>query len=777
MATKSFLTPPELKEAQSQLSPPSRKPDGDERKRTDFRNQNFSNWLGERLLTRLSAHPSWEASEPIAVGSWARKELCPKSDIDLVFAGDPEQVRALVSHFAGEGLKLRSRVPADTGDWTQGVQPFDILALRSAVALTPSAAVKLQSEVARLNARWSQFRRPFLRAMVNERRERNRRYDSISNFLEPNLKYGPGGLRDLEQALMIRQLFPERFEKESDHAFEVLKYYKHFLLLVRQKLHLSDGGGETLAAPEQRPIAEWLGFDDPRDFMREIQKGVSRVSFYADWVIEQASSPLRRIEDVRKRNLSSVPALLKAFEDDSSVLMQNQIRLAADRVFKTKSDPKKIDRLIGQSLTRALDPAAPEDTMNAVFRSRLIDHCVPQFRKIVGYVQHDQYHRFSVDAHLLQVLRELKRLRQKPSTAGGLSRRLKQLDQADWMILAFAALYHDIAKGRGGDHAVKGVAIAEKDLRRFGKSPSFIREVCWLVEEHLLLSAAAFRENPRSPRTWRQLKEKSAEGRRLYRLAAFTVADIRATNPEAWTPWKERLLSQLVDQVEKPESQALVGLAKDLNSAGLKGWERILETLDPFLVASVPKTHLLRDIKSVADGETSQPPRVVPLRTGNGTWIRFHSAQDRPGLFLEFVQRLHKSGLGVRHASILTDPDLGAYDWFEVKSTKTAAQIQKRLEAAERSSDRSVPIVAFDTVEIVTEDKDEWVVSFRGRDQAGALMAAAQALYECGVGIHWAKVHTWGRQIDDVFGITPASGETEAFLLRLKNQLGKTPAF
>ena len=788
MATKSFLTPDQMEEARGRLKPPPRAPDGDEKKRVEFDTQNFSRWLSETLLRRLEAHPHWTLSGPIALGSWARGELSPKSDIDLLFSGDEASVRQVVSDFAREGLKLRSRMPEDEDDWTIGVQPFDILSLLQAVPLVEAAEERLGKQLAKIGAQKSIFRKTLLKAMVEERRGRNDRYDSISNFLEPNLKYGPGGLRDLEQALSTRGLFPDKFVGEHDggelrdgtHAFDVLRYYKDFLLLVRQKLHLTESASEVLAAPEQKPISDWLGFREPRDFMREIQKGVSRVSFYADWVVEQVRQPQSKVRAARERPLSSVASLLKALRDDPSVLMQNQVRLVSDQVFRSSKREAlaKIDRQIGKELTAILDPAEKEASMIALFRSRLIDHCVPEFRKIVGYVQHDQYHRFSVDAHLLQVLRELKRLRQTPGVAGKLTNKVKRLTKKEWEVLAFSGLYHDIAKGRGGDHSVKGIAIAKRDLTRFGKSAEFIDDVCWIVEEHLLLSAAAFRENPRSPKTWRGLIEKGVKGRRLLLLAVFTIADIRATNPEAWTSWKERLLNELVDQLEKPETDSLIGLGRELKRARLKDWERYVDLLDPFLIRALPAKRLARDIQFVSKEATSAP---LVIRTTTGTWIRFHSKEDLPGLFLKYVGALSRSGLSVRHASILTDAELGVYDWFEVKTSRTKAQIEKLL-AATLSTDqsnqkRAEAQVEFDLVDLVTSDQSEWVISFRGRDQSGALTAAATALFRSGAEIRWAKVHTWGRQIDDVFGITPVAGGTESFLRILKSQLGGTPIF
>ncbi|HVK60382.1 MAG TPA: HD domain-containing protein, partial [Bdellovibrionales bacterium] len=415
-----------------------------------------------------------------------------------------------------------------------------------------------------------------------------------------------------------------------------------------------------------------------------------------------------------------------------------------------------------------------------------IDHCVPEFRRIVGHVQHDQYHRFSVDAHILQALRELHRLRSQPKKSGKLRWIVKDLSQQEWEVLAFACLFHDIAKGRDGDHSENGVEIAASDLGDFGKSESFISDVCWIVKEHLALSAAAFRENPKSPRTWNSLAEKGVQGKRLRLLAAFTIVDIRATNPDAWTPWKETLLDELVRQLERPETNSLISFATQLRKNRLDpSWS---ERLEPFLIAAVPMKHLIDDIRSITKSTDARKrglelePRVVQAK--GQTWVRFHSATDRSGLFLSYVSRLAASGLSVRHASIHTDSDLGVYDWFEVKTSKTAAQVKKLLETASESASPRRFAVRFDSIDLISQSDDEWVISFRGQDQQGALFEAARVLFEHGFQIRWSKVHTWGRQIDDVFGVFPRKDDdtvdpnhsSNQFIERLKSALSQPKA-
>lgn len=772
MATKSFLASEEFESAKRILRAPLTPPDGDEKKGVDLEAGFFSAHLGERLLARLSRHPRWLEAKPVALGSWARGELSPKSDIDILFCGSEEATREVVATFAREGLKLRSRMPEDPDDWTKGVQSFDVLSLLTAQALAPTAAANLERQKVLLKERNRVIRKECLAAMRAERKARAQRYDSISNYLEPNIKFGPGGLRDLEQALSVRRLFPERFEA-AEHAFQVLEYYKSFFLLVRGKLHLSDGGGEVLAAPEQKPIADWLGYQSPQEFMREIQKALSRVSFYSEWVIAQASASAAKLKVVASRQLNTIESLFQALEKDAGILMQNRVRLAADEVFAHTKMSAKLEVLIGKKLTKILDPLTPEEPLLGLFRSRLIDHCIPDFRRIVGYVQHDQYHRFSVDAHLLQVLRELKRLCSKPSRAGRLAPLIRKLSKTEREVLAFSCLYHDLAKGRGGDHSIKGIKIATRDLQRFKKSKAMIQEVAWIVEEHLGLSAAAFRENPRSLRTLNSLADRGVRGRRIDLLAIFTVVDILGTNPEAWTSWKERLLSELVQTLKRPETSELIRFAELLRRAKVPDWERYLEALDPFLMSSVPARRLVDDLKELTHERKKGidlTPKVELIRGGQQTWIRFHASQDRPGLFLSFVKRLASAGMSIRHASILTDDLLGVYDWFEVKTTKNAQQILKFLALAEpKSGSEKTHRVRFDAIELVASDEREWVISFRGRDQSGALAAAAEALFERGASIKWAKVHTWGRQIDDIFGIAPLSNSNPA-------TLGKTPS-
>lgn len=779
MATKSLLVEDERAIAEQLLRAPVIAPDGDLEAPIRFPARDFSAWLARRLEDRLRAWPEWEAAQPIALGSWARGELAPASDLDLLFVGDPEATGPLVRRLQESGVKVRARVPEDMSDWSRGVEPFDVLALLRARPFFKPAAERLREQQGLVRSRGGTGARALLSAMSKERVAREKRFDSISSFLEPNLKYGHGGLRDLEQALTVSRLFPDRFPRNL-HALRVMGYYKDFFLTARHKLHLSDVPGEVLAATEQEALARWFGFDGALSFMRQIERGLARVSFYADWVFAQATSDPRRLRAVDKKRLKKPVELFRALEADPSILMQARVRSRLEPVFGPVLAGDLAERTwtaIGSELRSIVAPWRPEASAVALFRSRLIDRAIPEFSRIVGHVQHDQYHRFSVDAHLLQAVREAKRAWRTPKRSGRLASVLRRLSQKDWEALGWAAIFHDLAKGREGHHSIVGIELAERNLKRFGVADSVRADVVWLVERHLDLSQAAFRKNPRAPETWRALGEVGAVDRRLDLLAAFTYIDIRATNPEAWTPWKERLLSDLVDAVRSPQAGATVAFFAAAKARGVDPESPLLQGLDPSLTELLPRKALLEDLIRVAGSLGNEEPLVVRANK-NESWVRLHAREDRQGLFLEFVERLRSSGLSVRHASVRTSAALGAYDWFLVRSSKPALALSRILAAQSKTqwvseAPRSgVKGALFDSVELVSQDPAEWIFSFRGKDRPGALIEAARALFAAGLVVRWARVHTWGRQIDDVFGVEPvASVGVEEVETRLRRAL------
>jgi [protein-PII] uridylyltransferase len=399
-----------------------------------------------------------------------------------------------------------------------------------------------------------------------------------------------------------------------------------------------------------------------------------------------------------------------------------------------------------------------------LFRSRIIDMIFSELKVLVGYVQHDQYHRFTADQHILQALRETAAVKTSPRKLGKLSNVAKSLSQKEWDILFWTALFHDMAKGREGDHSELGAKFVEDRLNQLGFDRPFIEEIKWMVEHHLALSQAAFRENPLDVSTWHKLFDRDLNPERLRRLSVFTAIDVRATNPEAWTSWKEDLLHNLFFALSEGPAESVRALLnhvqKRKNSAT---YEVLVKDLDPFLVENFSPKTLLSDLDKILKGSDKESIAVHKDRSGK-LWIRFFDRSDKKGLFLSYVSRLFLAGVSIDHASIHTLPDGGVYDWFCAGKSKTKSGgvspqiIARRLMSftRENASEKvSQTDVKFAEIELVREAPEGALISFRGRDQKGALLEASKGLLAANFEIVWARVHTWGRELDDQFFVKP----------------------
>ncbi len=746
---KSFLTASECDELKKDFLAP-KTPDGDETQ-IQFGSREFSQKIILKLEHKFSQHPLWLKVHPIALGSWARGELCVCSDLDLLFLGPEELVAEFVQDWQKQGIKIRSRVPQDKKDWSIGVGAFDVLALLFAKAFTQDAQMQLDEQIRWIRSRGTIYSKELLKSMLIERASRNQRYDSIANFLEPNLKFGPGGLRDLHQALNLNALFEKKLKgaEAIEHGNKVLNYYLEFWLLLRHKLHL-ESGMDLLAASEQIAITQWLGYRNIQEFMREVQKGISRVNFYSDLVFAFVKSSNPEIKRMGQRKLTEPMDCVRALENEKSILLQSRIRFESGQIFKSATAAQKDKANL--KFIDLIHAETPDHVTHALFRSRLIDHFIPDFKKIVGHVQHDQYHRFSVDAHLLQALRELKRLFHKPKLVGSLAPTVRALKAKDWEILSWTCLLHDLAKGRHGDHSKEGVNLAKKYLAQFRVASDVITEVLWMIEEHLLVSDAAFRKNPSAKSTLRDLFDKGVVKDRIARLTIFTAVDIRATNPEAWNSWKEKLLFQLEQALTAPDTSAFIALEKALGPLALKHHE-FIESLDPFLISSLPAKILAGDLKDFLSRKNLEA--LVYQNSKKEIWIRLSEPEDRAGVLLSLVEKLFRLNCSINHASITSEASRGVYDWFQVRTPFHKAELKKKISKMQIASldAKRLDKVLFDQVELISKGDDECIIAFTGRDQSGLLLKATTALAEVDLDVKWAKVHTWGRQIQDLFAV------------------------
>ena len=763
MAKRTFLNPEEIQRAASEIRAPQIQEISEEGLSISRTSREFSLWLGERLQDKFEQLEGWEDAEPVALGSWARDELCPSSDIDLIFCGKNKAVKKLVDQIQEAGFRLRYRVPQDLEDWTQGVEPFDVLAILQARAFHWKTVEKLVSQQAKIEEKGTSFKNQLMKAMKAERRDRIERYNSISNFLEPNIKYGPGGLRDLQQALYVSQLYPDRFV-EAERALKVIDEYKTLFLSIRQKLHIM-GGAEVLTANEQLELAEWMGFEDHLTFMKTLQTGLARVSFYADWMVAQVTESKKKNRMIQSFNMRRLSDVFTSLKSDPGILMQAKVRENIDGIFREK--PKK--RAVGRLLNSHFKISENKKYLDALFRSRTLEKCLPDLHRVSGLSQHDHYHRYTVDEHIRQTVLKLKSFYDRPQGLGKLKEFTKDFTPNDWKILLWTSLYHDLAKGLGGDHSTKGEDLVKDHFTKMGISLRTTVEVAWMVRNHLILSTAAFRMNPQAPSTWKRLHELGVRDKRLKRLAVFTAVDIQATNPEAWSEWKQQLLHDLVKTMQQPHAQNFMSLLTLAEEQKVNLSQEFIREMDPFVIESVPVKTLLEDYRLLKKTKKDLPLKVIKNRKGE-IWVRFHRVKDKSGLFYLFVQWLFASGCRVQQSSVKTLKPYGVYDWFHVKTNLTTTQLTKRVEVIQKQETSSEVKAYFEAIQLVSEDETGVVLSFRGRDRKGLLISAARALHELEMEITWAKVHTWGRQIEDIFSVQ-GSLDQKSLLSELEKRL------
>ncbi len=717
------------------------------------RSREISGWISSRVLQEFSKNQNWLKAMPILLGSWARQELCLKSDLDILFIGPEEFVAKLVQEFSERGIKLRYRVPKNRQDWTEGVEAWDLMALYKAEPLVASCKKDLLATQEKIFTSLQKLK-TFQLAIRNERRQRLARFDSIQNFLEPNLKYGPGGLRDLYQGLLLLDFYPAEFSNAT-YERDLLLYYREFFLLIRHWLHQRGSGGDILSGNDQLGLSQWFGYKKLSDFMRDVQKGLSRVSFYTNWIVAQSGLRSGLARSVLSRNEARIGSstkplrppqlkgLYRELKSQSDILAEHSVRRRMDKLKKTELTAV----LRGYVLRDLFAKGTKEEVLVSVFHSRLIDKLIPRFKRLVGYVQHDQYHRYTADAHILQACREVKKIWHQPRNINALASIAGSLTAKDWQILSWTAFYHDLAKGLEGDHSSIGEEWVLKDLKSFGLEKSVRQEVAWLVRNHLQLSIAAFRKNPALPQTWKDLWALDLNAKRLHRLAVFTAIDIRATNPEAWSDWKGRLLAQLVGQLLQGGTQNYLRV-----SAGLpKNFPLVvLEKLDPQIFSEIPTRKLQADLLQV--WTTKQSSILVVAKTKRYYWVRFARQHDAPGLLADFVGRIFGVGGSIRHALIHTSDELGVYDWFYIESNRSPEVLVKML-ALTHTATAAPVAVRFQSLELVSQSATELVLSLKGTDQKGMIYAASRALFELGANITSARAHTWGRQVEDLFSI------------------------
>lgn len=740
----------------------------------------------------------------VALGSYARGELTPGSDVDLLLV---LQRDTPASHAVAEscwypawdaGLRLGHRVGTVRQLLALANDDLDTLtALLDARLVVGDAALveALQQRVRDLAARRGNRIVAELAAAFAARAQR-----AIAEMLAPDLKNGGGGLRDAHalswagwtlglpggiDALVATGRMSARDARRLRDALDVL-------LDVRVALHrTAKSRSDVLAIQEQDDVAALLGID-ALDLMRDLASAARVVTWLGRDVFDQFASaargPLgrlgrgdrvlapgvvlrdRRIVATGPVDIALVLRAARAAAEAEVPFARSFAAAAAEVDGRPAWDAAERRDLL--ALLNAGRPAI--DVIESLDHIGVLTRVLPEWEAVRSHPQRNAYHRFTVDRHLLEALAELATLRRGDTPEAEVARRLEDPDA-----LTLAVLLHDIAKPSSGDHSEIGADVARAFVTRIGGAPVTADRVAWLVRHHLDLADVAARRDLRDPAVIEAFAAHVGSAERLRALYLHTIADSRATGPAAWSPAKAALLGELFERTERWLEHGPHPLVdREERRTALEA--RLGPAAGPFL-EGLPTEYLdLHDVDAMVQHQAWLAGGGVECdwqQRSDGQWRVSVGAPNRPGLLADIAGALALTGFEVHSALVATHAERYAIDEFSgadafgrlaTPEGRTAAT--RRIEEAvageidlgaaladmrRRYRGRAEPArpgpirvrVAADASARAT------VLEVHADDERGLLARTAAVLTDLGLDVDAAKVDTLGRRVVDVFWV------------------------
>ena len=777
-----------------------------------------------------------------AVGGYGRQELQPASDLDILILAEPaveaalkEPLEQLVTFLWDIGLQVGHSVRSVAECVSEAAGDVTVMTnLMEARLLAGDAALFERMRAATGPDRvWDS--QAFFTAKTEEQQARWHKYGDTAYNLEPNIKENPGGLRDIQMigwvakrhfaATTLHELVTQGFLIEPE--YQALIEGQNHLWRIRFALHRLTGRREDrLLFDYQRTMARQFGYSDGEhnlaveQFMQQYYRTVQELNRLNEMLLQLFREaillhdaigppvPINKRFQSRSGYLEiTCPTVFRRYPVallEVFYILQTHPELQGVRASTIRSireNRHRIDdafradiraRSLFMECLRA--PRGITHSLRRMNRYGVLAAYIQPFANIVGRMQYDLFHVYTVDEHTLALLRNLRRFTvpehdEEFPLCSAVSLRIPKLE-----LLYLAGLFHDIAKGRGGDHSQLGARDAWDFCRLHGLSEFDSRLVAWLVEKHLLMSMTAQRKDISDPEVIQSFAEMVGEQTRLDYLYLLTVADSRATNPERWNSWMDALLRELYHAtrrallrgLEHPQAQEELIAQKQEEAKRLvqryggdpeactRLWRRF--TLDFFLHSSPDE--IAWQTRLILDTDPNELPLVMirPVTARGGTEI-FIYTRDRANLFARTTALLDQLGLSIMDARVMTTDDHMAVNTYQVldldghpvNDSDRMDEIRSALTADLRAHasggiavarslprrHRHFPIetrVSFS----VDEANRRTVMRLNTLDRPGLLAEVGEVFQTCGIRLQNAKIATVGAEVDDVFFITAA---------------------
>jgi len=788
----------------------------------------------------------------LAVGGYGRGELYPHSDIDVLVllqdsasAGLAAKIEELVGRLWDTGLELAHSVRTVAECVEEATKDVTVMtSLLEARQLAGNRGLFARFDRARKECLDPQV---FFKAKRLEQEQRHTKFQDSPYSLEPNLKEAPGGLRDLQVILWISNAcglgnsWAELARRGLITPEEARQAHRHHRLLqnLRVRLHYAAARREDrLLFDYQESLARELGYSPTAH--RRAGEQLMQAYFRTAKAVTQLNTillqnmgaeifPVRNSDGAKiSERFRRVGELLDAnrpdlFEREPAAILESFL------IMEQHSDLKGMTAQTLRALWRArtrIDAVFRRDPRNrATFLSLLqqprgivhefrrmnqygiLGRYLPAFRRIVGQMQHDLFHVYTVDQHILTVVRNLRRFTMLEfAHEYPLCSRLIASLERHWL-LYIAAIFHDIAKGRGGDHSQLGRLEARRFCREHGLPAEDTQLVEFLVEHHLTMSSVAQKQDLSDPGVVRRFADIVGTERRLVALYLLTVADIRGTSPKVWNAWKGKLLEDLFLLAQrflkggKIEADQYIQSKQDEAKRLLRLYGLSDTVQDPLWRHFDVPYFLRHDAQEIAwhtrllhYRESADKP-VVKARlspAGEGLQVMIY-VPDQRDLFARISGYFGSVGFSIVDAKIYTTRHGYALDTFQVMDIGSVphprdmiAQIESELAdwlanrvplpqpVQGRVSRRVKHFPIAPEVRVVPDEKGRYhSLSITAGDRPGLLYAIALVLSRYGVDLHTAKIATLGERAEDVFVVSGAALANPKTVLQLETDLLK----
>ncbi|WP_350562570.1 [protein-PII] uridylyltransferase [Psychrobacter sp. CAL346-MNA-CIBAN-0220] len=789
-----------------------------------------------------------------ATGGYGRGELSLHSDIDILLLSS--------DNIAADIIKRIDSLVALL--WDIGLEPaLAVRSVRDCLDAAPDHTVASTLLEARLltgneelqsvpndivNQLWSQ--RDFYEVKIAEAKSRYLQHNATEYNLEPNIKTAPGGLRDIHiigwvtkryfRVGKLYDLVQQDFLTEKE--FDELSFAESYLWQIRHYLHELTGRNENrLLFDYQRDIAQRMGYESQPDdqpnaaverFMRDYYRCAMQIStlsemlinHYFETIIEPQlpdnERPIKRPINARFNQIGDQIAMAhhRMFAQHPEAILEMFLLMGQYGIKKVRTRTLRALKIAARGIDQAyrdnpehqalfLDNLKEQNylfhRLRAMNRYGVLGNYIPAFAQVTGMMQYDLFHRYTVDAHILFLIRILhrftdERFYQDFPLVSSIFQRIERKE-----IIVLAAMFHDIAKGRGGNHSEIGETEAIEFCLTHGMSKADARLVGWLTRYHLLMSMTAQKKDIADPEVVTHFADLTGNVTHLNHLYVLTVADMNATNPQLWNSWRASLMKQLYSQtrrilradIDAPTNR------QDMISATRKQALTMLDNVDNQhmnrdevlrLWDDLGDEYFLREIAEdilwhtesilnhppIGHASNADSPPLVVLREHRELALDavqvFVYTQDQTNLFAVTMAVFDQMNLDVLDARIITatrDFALDSYVLLDRSGTllvdeDSQQELKQRLIDAFKNptvpklTQKRIPrqLKHFEVTTTISfefnDASDQHIMSLQTLDQPGLLARVGQVFLQQEIEVHAARITTLGERAEDMFYIS-----------------------